>query len=130
MLIQKEVEGFDALQNALINLDQKNPIIIYFCGDRIDGKSWCPDCVQSDEHINSILKDINDGKLQPSSPRTLLTVLVGTREPWKNKENKFRTVLNVNSIPTFRVYGKENEQIDDDKVTYDNIKKFLVDPLN
>ena len=53
-------------------------VFIYFVGDRVDGKSWCPDCVKSDSYFDDVLKQAS--AIKPKKPRVFITCLVGDRD--------------------------------------------------
>lgn len=85
LLRRRDVHGYEALQAIMKDVDhQKEQTVIYFCGNRnsIDGISWCPDCVESDVHVNSILKEIYEHKVEIPHEREFITCFVGDREEW------------------------------------------------
>jgi len=124
-IVFSEVQGYNELTSKLEGRDVKtNPAVIYYCGNRTDGKSWCPDCVRSDEVLTEVLKEIEEKKLLNRDVE-LITCFVGDRPTWKDPENPARRV-GITSIPTFtRLEGKS---VSDPDVTAENIREFLVNP--
>ena len=78
-LTLSEVHGYNDLAPKLEGRDAKaSPAVVYYCGDRTDGKSWCPDCVRSDEILTEVLKEIEEKKLLNRNVE-LITCFVGDR---------------------------------------------------
>ncbi|EYC39075.1 hypothetical protein Y032_0677g1437 [Ancylostoma ceylanicum] len=97
------VEGYDAIRKELTSLSGQ--VFVLFTGSKVDGKSWCPDCVAAEPVIDSILHG-NEGK---SLDATFVTCYVGAREYWKDPACPFRTDkdFKLTCVPTLIEVGKK-----------------------
>ena len=86
--------------NKLLAACKSDRIFLLFCGNIVDGKSWCPDCVVAKPVIEANVKYL-------TKDDTLITVYVGERAEWKNKDNVFRTDdrFKVTGVPTLLQFG-------------------------
>jgi thiol-disulfide isomerase/thioredoxin len=50
---------FDTRINHIFHTYQQDPIFVLFTGEKIKGKSWCPDCTASEPIILSALEEFN-----------------------------------------------------------------------
>ena len=91
--------GADEL-NELLAACKSERIFLLFCGNIVGGKSWCPDCVAAKPVIESNLKYLK-------ADDTMVTVYVGERAEWKDKNNVFRTDdrFKVTGVPTLLQFG-------------------------
>ncbi|KAK6021503.1 hypothetical protein OSTOST_12824, partial [Ostertagia ostertagi] len=80
-------------------------VFVLFTGSKVDGKSWCPDCVAAEPTIESVLHS-EDAK---SLDATFITCFVGGREYWKNPTCPFRTdpAFKLTCVPTLIECGKK-----------------------
>lgn len=47
MVIEHKVEGYENFVEFVGSLDSKGkPVYVYFSGNKMNGQSWCPDCVR------------------------------------------------------------------------------------
>ncbi|RCN44153.1 hypothetical protein ANCCAN_09841 [Ancylostoma caninum] len=109
LIVMREVtvEGYDAIRKELTSLSGK--VFVLFTGSKIDGKSWCPDCVAAEPVIDSILHS-SDGK---SLDATFVTCYVGAREYWKDPACPFRTDkdFKLTCVPTLIEVGKKHKRL-------------------
>ncbi|EYC39077.1 hypothetical protein Y032_0677g1437 [Ancylostoma ceylanicum] len=100
------VEGYDAIRKELTSLSGQ--VFVLFTGSKVDGKSWCPDCVAAEPVIDSILHG-NEGK---SLDATFVTCYVGAREYWKDPACPFRTDkdFKLTCVPTLIEVGKKDDR--------------------
>ncbi|XP_070509018.1 thioredoxin domain-containing protein 17-like [Chironomus tepperi] len=89
------VTGYAAFVDFMKTFSSDKIINILFSGEKVDGKSWCPDCNDADPFIDDALKQFGDNTV-------FIFVDVGDRTTWKDMKNPFRldkdTHLSV--IPT------------------------------
>lgn len=95
------VQGYEELKQITDDLESDrlkgSKIFVYFTGEKLStGESWCPDCVKVEPYVSSYLKK-NESKLRVDH---LIIASAGNREQWKDKSNSFRTILNIQNLPT------------------------------
>ncbi|TPP59605.1 hypothetical protein FGIG_10694 [Fasciola gigantica] len=76
-------------------------IFILFKGTPENGIQWCSDCRNAQPFIDDALRQL-------PSDCVFLTVHVGNLVEWKNADNEFRNIpdLNVDSVPTLVDYSR------------------------
>ncbi|KAI5713080.1 hypothetical protein M8J75_013607 [Diaphorina citri] len=94
-------KGYEEMKQITEDLESErlngSKIFVYFTGEKMStGESWCPDCVKAEPFVQEYLTK-NESKLKIGH---LIIVDVGNREQWKDKNNSFRTVFNIQNIPT------------------------------
>lgn len=100
-------EGMDALDELLSRVKAER-IFLLFCGNTVDGRSWCSDCVAAKPIIESNLK-----YLHPNND-AFITVYVGERDQWKNPANVFRRDdrFKIQGVPTLFEYGTQKRLVE------------------
>lgn len=120
MIEELKVQGFEEFEKMVDYLKGKE-IFCFFSGNKdSNGISWCPDCVISEPIVRQELESLNN------SAAVYIYCAVGSREDWKNKNNKFRTDkrLKLTGVPTLMKWGEPNQ-----KLTEQKIEKKLVSML-
>lgn len=101
----KEVtaDGFEEVQKAITTASGR--VFILFTGSKVDGKSWCPDCVKAEPIVESVVHSA-EGKALDA---TFITCYVGAREYWKDPACPFRThpAFKLTCVPTLVENGKK-----------------------
>uniref|UniRef100_A0A1A9X4K3 Thioredoxin domain-containing protein 17 n=1 Tax=Glossina brevipalpis TaxID=37001 RepID=A0A1A9X4K3_9MUSC len=106
----KGYNGFRETANKLTE-DENVKLFVYFVGEKDDkGQSWCPDCNAAEGTVTKAVQEYADENT------ILLTVDVGDRPFWKDKENPFRKDSDVKLmvIPTI-VRWKSTLRLDGDQ---------------
>eukprot|EP01135_Chromosphaera_perkinsii_P005598 Nk52_evm12s355 gene=Nk52_evmTU12s355 len=120
------VHSHDDYNAAVAKLRSEVPDVkIYslFVANHIDGKSWCPDCVQAEPYVFSNFEE--KCKAVPSA--RLVYAHVGDREAWKNNpSNPFRAdpALQLRGVPTLMDLAS-GKKIDDECEEEKNVKELF-----
>ncbi|CAJ0572571.1 unnamed protein product, partial [Mesorhabditis spiculigera] len=116
------VDGIDALNKAV----EENPgkIFVLYTGSKVNGVSWCPDCV----HAEPVIEKVLAGSDVSSSDITFITCLVGQRDYWKDQKCPFRTDarIKINSIPTLAQWGSKVHRLSEAQLTNAALIKDLL----
>lgn len=119
------VQGYEELKQITDDLESDrlkgSKIFVYFTGEKMStGESWCPDCVKVEPFVSSYLKG-NESKLRIDH---LIIATAGNREQWKDKSNSFRTVLNIQNLPTI-IRWKGPQKLTGDELCDDSLLALL-----
>ncbi|VDP12901.1 unnamed protein product [Heligmosomoides polygyrus] len=127
----KEVtaDGFEEVQKAITTASGR--VFILFTGSKVDGKSWCPDCVKGDTSLclfdtaakskqtycalncsltaEPIVESVVHSAEGKALDATFITCYVGAREYWKDPACPFRThpAFKLTCVPTLVENGKK-----------------------
>ncbi|KAE9416069.1 hypothetical protein Angca_002317 [Angiostrongylus cantonensis] len=116
--------GYDEVRKAMSTAEGR--VFVLFTGSKVDGKSWCPDCVMAEPIVDSVVKD----QAVSSLNATFITCFVGTRDYWKDSACPFRTdpVFKLTCIPTLIEKDKKYKRLLDEQLRNANIvKDFFCD---
>ncbi|KAK9889784.1 hypothetical protein WA026_007161 [Henosepilachna vigintioctopunctata] len=101
MVIEHKLKGYNNFVDFMNTVDSKGkPIYIYFTGDKVDGKSWCPDCIRAEPIVRQQLHHADAEAL-------FIYVEVGDRKTWKDPQCSFRkdTRTQLLQVPTLMRWG-------------------------
>ncbi|XP_049867115.1 thioredoxin domain-containing protein 17-like [Pectinophora gossypiella] len=85
MVFNVEVKGFDDFVSYTEKIKPDGPdVYFYFSGTKIEGKSWCPDCIEAEAVITPYLQELNKNIV-------FVYVDVGDMPYWKKADCPFRT---------------------------------------
>ncbi|KAK6053416.1 hypothetical protein COOONC_09079 [Cooperia oncophora] len=115
------VNGYEEVKDALSSADGR--VFILFTGSKVDGKSWCPDCVAAEPVIESVVNS-EDAK---SLGATFITCFVGAREYWKDPNCPFRTdpKFKLTCVPTLIEWDKKHKRLTENQLTNKDMIKDL-----
>ncbi|XGW16067.1 hypothetical protein V3C99_001486 [Haemonchus contortus] len=101
------VNGYEEVNKAISSANGR--VFVLFTGSKVDGKSWCPDCVSAEPFIESVTHK-EDVK---SLDATFITCFVGARDYWKDPKCPFRTdpTYKLTCIPTLIECGKKHKRL-------------------
>uniref|UniRef100_A0A8D9F087 Thioredoxin domain-containing protein 17 n=1 Tax=Cacopsylla melanoneura TaxID=428564 RepID=A0A8D9F087_9HEMI len=119
------VKGYEALKQITEDLESErlkgSKIFVYFTGEKMStGESWCPDCVHAEPYVQAYLRK-NEPKLKINH---LIITDAGNRDQWKDKSNSFRTVLNIQNLPTI-IRWKGPQKLTGDELCNDSLLALL-----
>lgn len=119
------VKGYEALKQITEDLESERlkgaKIFVYFTGEKMStGESWCPDCVKAEPFVQAYLSK-NEGKVKINH---LIIADAGNRTQWKDKENSFRTVLNIQNLPTI-IRWKGPQKLTGDELSDESLLALL-----
>ncbi|CAJ0959282.1 unnamed protein product, partial [Mesorhabditis belari] len=116
------VDGLEALNEIIEKTDGK--IFVLYTGSKVNGVSWCPDCVTAEPVIDKVLSSPSISDLDA----TFITCLVGQRDYWKNPECPFRTDprIKINCIPTLAEWGNKVRRLLDSQLTNEHLIQDLL----
>ncbi|KAL3267884.1 hypothetical protein HHI36_007024 [Cryptolaemus montrouzieri] len=101
MVNEQKLKGYENFVNFMNTLDSKGkPVFVYFSGDKVNGESWCPDCIRAEPIVREQLKHANPESL-------FIYVEVGDRATWKNPQCSFRkdSRTQLMQVPTLMRWG-------------------------
>ncbi|KAK0420900.1 hypothetical protein QR680_014954 [Steinernema hermaphroditum] len=115
MFSHVHVNGYDELKKTLGGLAKDRRAFVLFTGgkDAATGKSWCPDCVTAEPHVEKAIEsELSNGD------SCFITCYVGDMPYWKDKENPFRTdeKFKINCIPTMIEWGVKGKRLIDEQL--------------
>jgi thiol-disulfide isomerase/thioredoxin len=128
--IHKLIEIEDVLSDEdfsklLAEIGQENvncPIFVLFTGEKINGRSWCPDCTRSEPIILATLEEY--------SPDAILIVISVKREPYRTQTFPYRLnpIIQLKCVPTLHRFrdGISVRSLDDNECQEANLVKTLV----
>ncbi|TKR64255.1 hypothetical protein L596_024822 [Steinernema carpocapsae] len=124
MFSHLHLDGYEELKAALENTKDRRTFILFTGGkDPETGKSWCPDCVTAEPHVEkAVASELS------STDCIFITCFVGDPTYWKNKENPFRTdeSFKVTCIPTMVEVGVKGKRLIDEQLCHaDLLKDFF-----
>jgi thiol-disulfide isomerase/thioredoxin len=70
-------EEFNDLISAIVSENSERPLFLLFSGEKVDGRSWCPDCVRAEPILLAALEEY--------SPTSALVVFLVKREEYRNQ---------------------------------------------
>lgn len=119
------VRGYEELKKITDDLENDrlkgSKIFVYITGEKMStGESWCPDCVKAEPSVDSYLHN-NVSKIRIDH---LIIADAGNREQWKDKSNSFRTVLNVQNLPTI-IRWKGPQKLTGDELSDNSLLALL-----
>ncbi|KJH46236.1 hypothetical protein DICVIV_07715 [Dictyocaulus viviparus] len=123
-MLEVTVNGYNELQKVISTMNGR--VFILFTGSKVNGKSWCPDCVEAEPVVDSVIKDETFKSLNA----TFITCFVGAREYWKDPACPFRTdpSLKLTCIPTLLEMNRKHKRIVETQLKNIGIvKDFFVD---
>eukprot|EP00049_Salpingoeca_infusionum_P022304 m.6015 g.6015 ORF g.6015 m.6015 type:complete len:126 (+) comp5117_c0_seq1:211-588(+) len=103
------VKGMDEFQAALEANKGAERIFAMFCGGKDEsGNSWCPDCVQAEPVVMSVVEK------ETTDADAFIYVDVGDRATWKPKDNPFRvhSDLRLTGVPTLLQIGSPKKLVE------------------
>lgn len=70
------------------------PLFLLFTGEKVDGKSWCPDCTNSEPIIMTSLEEYQ--------PNSVLVTFQVVRSEYKTQDYVYRTnpAIDLHCVPT------------------------------
>ncbi|EAU92534.1 hypothetical protein CC1G_06545 [Coprinopsis cinerea okayama7 len=93
---------------------------LIFYASVVDGKMWCPDCVD----VDPLIQEAFSGEDKPGA----LLVYVGNRTQWKTPSNIFRQApWKVTGVPAIVKVkdGHPGERIVEGEITRDRLAEFV-----
>lgn len=99
-----------------------SPLFLLFSGEKINGRSWCPDCVRAEPIIITTLEEY--------SPNAVLVVFSVVREQYKTPTFEYRVnpIISLKCVPTLHKWkdGASVASLDDNQCQDIRLVKELV----
>lgn len=104
-----------------------SPLFILFSGEKINGRSWCPDCVRAEPIIVSSLEEY--------SPNAVLIVFSVVREQYKTQTFEYRLnpIIQLKCVPTLHKWknGVSIASLDDNQCQDIRlVRELILDEFN
>jgi hypothetical protein len=106
----KLMPRYPAIMSAIKSSSLPKTSFLVFYSSIVDGKMWCPDCVD----VEPSVREAFDGDNKPEA----MLFYVGKKEEWRTPENVARVDWNVRGIPTIIKLqeGKETARVTETEI--------------